>query len=379
MSVRQFVLSSLVLAALARATSVLAEESSDGAVLGPAELIGKLLVVKAGFDDEPAPLPSVPVPLLEPEEFASPAAAINPVAAPTPEGFGVLRPTARITPTDEITHHLTQAILRLMAAGLNDEAKQVSTLLQEFQPKHAARLLLATKQAQLSELQAEIERLKLRVEKGVTSDQVQLSIKLIEVDGQAAKELFADDAKPVNGEPDTRLQLLSSLLDPKEFLRLVESKRQDGALKILADPTLVTQTGRPARFHSGGTIPTPQIAQAGGPAKLEFGTTVLATTTMIDMNLIRVALTVELAELDHANSVNGIPSVRRRRVQSSLELKDGQTVVLSGMVASTETKTVATFLTVTAEIMEPLNELAAPLSAPVEAPQPTPIPIRLVK
>ena len=379
MSARRVVLSSFVLVALARAMCVLADDPSGKAVLGRAEPIGELLVLKVGFDDQPQPLRPVPIPQLEPKPFSIPPGlllALAPVAAPP--GCGALPATARIEP-NEIPFHLSQAILGLTAAGLTVEAQQVSSLLKEFQTKHQARLLLVTKQAQLNELQAEIERLKLRVEKGITSDQIQLSIKIIEVDGQAAKELFGNEAKPVGSTPVNDLQSQLRLLDRKEFLRLVESKRKDGAMKVLAEPTLVTQTGRPARFHSGGSIPTPQIAQAGGPAELEFGTTVLATATIIDMDLIRVALTVELAELDRANSVNGIPGVNRRRVQSTLELKNGQTVVLGGLLKSTESKTVGTFYTVTAEIIEPSNEIAIPLSAPVETPQPTPTPIRLVK
>ena len=387
MSVRRVVLSSFVLVVLVRATCAVAGDPSNKAVLGPAEPIGELLILKAGleFEDEPQPLPHDPIPLL-PTKLISipPGLLLTPANITVPDGYGMpgngmLRATARITPSDEIALHLSQAVLSLTAAGLNEEAEQVGSLLREFQTKHQSRLLLAAKQAQLNELRAEIERLKLRVEKGITSDQIQLSIKIIEVDGQAAKDLFGDDANPLGDAPVNDLQSLLRLLDPKEFLRLVESKRKDGAMKVLAEPTLVTQTGRPARFHSGGSIPTPQIAQAGGPAELEFGTTVLATATIIDMDLIRVALTVELAELDRANSVNGIPGVNRRRVQSTLELKDGQTVVLGGLLKSTESKTVGTFYTVTAEIIEPSNEIAIRLSAPVETPQPTQTPIRLVK
>ncbi len=384
MNVRQFVLSSLVLAALARATSVLAEESSDGAVLGPAEPIGKLLVVKAGFDDEPAPLPSVPFPLLEPEEFASPAAALVPVFAPTPEGFfGVLR-TAKISPNEEIAFHLSQAALRLTIAGLAEEAKQVHSLLHEFQTKHQTRLLLATKQAQLNELQAEIERLKLRLEKGITADEIQIYVKIIEADVRVAEELLGELANDVLGEngklllpePNNRLRVVTSVLDRTEFLRLIESKRKDGTLRVLSEPVLIVSSGRPGSVHSGGSIPTPKIAQAGGPAELDFGTTVHTTATILDKDRIRVALIAEFAELDHANTVNEIPGVTRRRVQSTLELKDGQTVVLGGLVTSTETKSVSTIITVTAEIVHSLDEIAAP---PVEVLQPTPTRIRRVK
>lgn len=395
MSVRRVVLSSFVLVVLARATCAVAGDPSNKAVLGPAEPIGELLVLKAGleFEDEPQPLPHDPIPLLPTKRISiPPGLLLAPADITFPDGYGMpgngmLRATARITPSDEIALHLSQAILGLTAAGLNEEAEQVSSLLREFQTKHQARLLLAAKQAQLDALQAEIERLKLRVEKGITSDQIHLSVKFIEADGKVAeellgeltKELLGDDKAAVFPEPARRLQSLTRVLDRKEFQRLVESKRKEGLLKVLAEPTIVAQTCRPARFRSGGSFPIPQIAQAGGPASIEYGTTVLATATILDQDLIRVALTAEFVELDPANSVNEIPVVNRRRVQTTLELKDGQTVIVGGLVASTETKTVATIITVTAEIIEPLNQIAVPLTPSVEVPQPTPTSLRLVK
>ena len=383
MSARRVVLSSFVLVALARAMCVLADDPSGKAVLGRAEPIGELLVLKVGFDDQPQPLRPVPIPQLEPKPFSIPPGlllALAPVAAPP--GCGALPATARIEP-NEIPFHLSQAILGLTAAGLTVEAQQVSSLLKEFQTKHQARLLLVTKQAQLNELQAEIERLKLRVEKGITSDQIQLSIKIIEVDGQAAKELFGDEAKPVGSAPVNRLQSLSSLLAQKEFFRLVESKRKDGVLKVLAEPIMVSLSGRSIRFHSGGSIPTPQIAQAGGSTSIEYGTSVLATATIIDKDLIDLVFTSEVAELDPSNSVvlygKSIPGVARRRIQSHVELKSGQTLVLGGLVSSKNEKTVETIITVTAEIIESMNEIAAPLVPPVEAAYPTLIPLRPLK
>ena len=159
-----------------------------------------------------------------------------------------------------------------------------------------------------------------------------------------------------------------------EFLRLIESKRKEGTLRVLYEPILTVSSGRPARVHSGGSIPTPKIAQAGGPAELDFGATVLTTATILDKDLIRVALTAEIAELDHANTVNEIPGVNRRRVESILEVKDGQTVVLGGLLTSTEAMTM--IVTVTAEVVHSLDEIAAPSA---EVPQPMPTPIRLVK
>ncbi len=381
MSVRRVVLSSFVLLALARTTCVVAEDSPGKPVLGPAVPIGELLVLKAGieFEDDSLPLPPAPIPQLEPSLLHVPPQLVTPADLVVPDGLGMFQATARIAPGEEISLHLTQAIMGLRAAGLTDEAEQVGSILREFETKHQPRLVLAAKQAELNALQAEVERLKLRVEKGITADQVHISLKIIEADGEAAKELLGDDVSAVLPKPADGLQSAWRLLDRSEFLQLVESKRKDGSLKVLAEPTLVAQSGRMARFRSGGSIPTPQIAQAGGPAELEYGTTVQATATILDKDLIRVALTAEYGKLHESKSAKHIPTVDRSRVQSTLELKAGQTVIVGALVNQTETKTVATIITVTAEIVEPLNQIAAPLAPPTEAPQPTPTPIRLVR
>ena len=117
MSVRRVVLSSLMVSALALVACVVADDFSDGAVLGPAEPIGKLLVVKASFDDELAPASPVPLPPDELRVFASPAEGLAHEQCAVPAQGAAWRETAISPPVDEIPYHLKQAILRLSAAG----------------------------------------------------------------------------------------------------------------------------------------------------------------------------------------------------------------------------------------------------------------------
>ena len=70
-----------------------------------------------------------------------------------------------LTPNDphEIQRHLHQAARLLAASGLDDEARRVESILQDFQTKHADRLKLARKRAELARLLDEIEELSARV------------------------------------------------------------------------------------------------------------------------------------------------------------------------------------------------------------------------
>lgn len=378
MSVRHFVLSSLVLAALARATSVLAEDSPDKPVLGPVEPIGELLVLKAGFDNESQTLPPAPSPLLELKPISiPPGLLLSPADITIPDGYGMpgngmLRATARITPSDEIALHLSQAVLSLTAAGLNEEAKQVGSLLRDFETKHQPRLLLAAKQAQLNELQAEIDRLKRRVEKEVVAEQVSISIKMFETNDTAALKLLKESL----GLPETE-QTANAFTQPKtlskqDLEKLMESLQDKDGVRILCSPRLIVQSGQTGEVNTGGKflIPLP----VGGSEERSFGSFVTASPTITDKDQIRLAVTVENSELDMASVVTinntTIPGLSRRRVQTTLELKDGQTVVLGGLISTRNDKSTELFITVMAEIVQPFDKSIDPI-----APQPIPAPL----
>ncbi len=383
MSVRRVVLSSLMVSALALVARVVADDFSDGAVLGPAEPIGKLLVVKAGFDDEPAPLHLAPFALLEPEESASPAAALSPVYDPTPEGFfGVLRTAKTISPNEEIAFHLSQAALRLTAAGLIEEAKQANSLLQEFQTKHQTRLLLAAKQAQLSELQSEIERLKLRVEKGITAEQVVVSMKIFSVTNkEVCERLMGPQA--VATQVGTEVSGLSRRLEPQEHRELMEWLKECQGVEILSNPRVIILSGSTGVVSSGHVHTLPGVAQAGGASQFKTGMTVSLTPTITEKDALRLAAQIEVSELDELNGVTlndtFVPGVTNRKCQTTCDIKHGQTLVLSSSPNAQPPgdqpfKEIFVFATV--EIVPMYDETASPLVLPVHAiPQPAAVPL----
>lgn len=382
MSVRRVVLSSLMVSALALVACVVADDFSDGAVLGPAEPIGKLLVVKAVFDDELSPASPVPLPPNELTVFASPAEALAHEHCAVPAQGALWRQTAISTPGDEIPYHLTQAFLRLTAAGLTDEAKQVGTLLQDFQTKHAARLLLATKQAQLNELQAEIERLKLQVEKGITSEQVVVSMKVFAVSNkEVCRRLMGPQAiaTPTGAE----VNRLPRRLEPQEHRELMEWLKECQGVEILSKPQVTTMSGSTGVVSIGQVHPLPGVAQAGGPAHRQTGTTVSLTPTITEKDEVRLAAQIEVSELDELNSVTLndmlVPGVTNRKFQTTCDIKHGQTLVLSSRLNALppgDQPFKEIFVLATVEIVPVYDETASPLVLPVHViPQPTAVPL----
>ncbi|MGE4003420.1 MAG: type II and III secretion system protein, partial [Planctomycetaceae bacterium] len=62
-----------------------------------------------------------------------------------------------------------------------------------------------------------------------------------------------------------------------------------------------------------------------------FGSSIIATPTVVDDDLIRLQIIPELSAINNANSVGGVPGVDVRRVQTVVELREGQTIVLGGL------------------------------------------------
>lgn len=121
---------------------------------------------------------------------------------------------------------------------------------------------------------------------------------------------------------------------------------QRGALRDLAEPNLIAMNGQKASFLAGGEFPIPviQSVQAGQSAITilfkEFGVKLDFTPTIIDENHIRLDMSPEVSSLDFASGVTIqgliIPGLRVRRAKTVLELRDGQSFALAGLIDNSE-------------------------------------------
>lgn len=127
------------------------------------------------------------------------------------------------------------------------------------------------------------------------------------------------------------------------FIRALQSR---GALRDLAEPNLIAMNGQKASFLAGGEFPIPilQSVNAGQSAITvvfkEFGVRLEFTPTIIDENHIRLELAPEVSSLDFASGVTLqgiiIPGLRVRRAKTTLELRDGQSFALAGLIDNIE-------------------------------------------
>lgn len=122
------------------------------------------------------------------------------------------------------------------------------------------------------------------------------------------------------------------------FFGFLEALRDNNLAKILAEPTLVTVSGRPASFNAGGEFPilVPQSLGTISVAYKQFGTRVDFVPIVLGNGAIRLEVRPQVSELDNANGVtlngNRIPGLRTRWVDTAVEMRAGQTLALAGLI-----------------------------------------------
>ncbi len=141
---------------------------------------------------------------------------------------------------------------------------------------------------------------------------------------------------------------LSDLLNIFFFLpdrnvgAVVRALEQRSMLEILAEPNLLARNGREASFLAGGEFPFPTVQGISGgfPAVTivfrEFGIRLKFTPTVSSDNRIGLKLVQEVSALDYSNAITisgfVVPALSTRRTETELQLADGQSFAISGLL-----------------------------------------------
>lgn len=120
-------------------------------------------------------------------------------------------------------------------------------------------------------------------------------------------------------------------------LSLLENQ---GLVRVLAQPSLTAMTGQTATFLAGGEFPIP-VSQGGtGGISIEykeFGVRLSLTPTVLDSQRIALKVAPEVSELDFSSGVQvsgtAVPALTVRRTDTMVELADGESFVISGLVS----------------------------------------------
>ena len=112
----------------------------------------------------------------------------------------------------------------------------------------------------------------------------------------------------------------------------------NGLARVLAKPTLVAHTGQSASFLAGGEIPIPVPGRDGNVAieYKEFGVKLQLTPTILSDDRIALKVAPEASDLDYTQGVTisgvSVPAVRTRRADTMVELADGESFIIGGLV-----------------------------------------------
>lgn len=124
------------------------------------------------------------------------------------------------------------------------------------------------------------------------------------------------------------------------FQGFLHALQQESLAKILAEPILVTTSGRPATVHSGGEFPV-LVPQSFGNLSIqwrEFGVRLEAVPIVLGEGRLRLDLAPEVSERDFSNSVsiNGlvVPGITSRSVNTQVEMRFGETLMIGGLIST---------------------------------------------
>jgi pilus assembly protein CpaC len=209
----------------------------------------------------------------------------------------------------------------------------------------------------------------LQVPGGIESQQVMLQVRFAEVNRQAMTELGVSFFTGQNPDKNwigrvTTQQYPAPFFNTdgsitfSDFLNLfvfntkynfggvLKALQQKGYLQTLAEPNLIAYNGQEASFLAGGEVPVP-IAQGGTSGAVsvtykEFGIRLNFTPTIAG-DTIRLKVRPEVSQLDFANGVTAggvrIPALQTRRAETDVELRDGQSFAIAGLLDNTSQET----------------------------------------
>lgn len=138
---------------------------------------------------------------------------------------------------------------------------------------------------------------------------------------------------------------LITITNGNKVFRL-DAENKDELIKLLAEPNIMAISGQEGSFLAGGKIfiPVPQSNSAGNTITLEerdFGVGLKFTPTVLEGDVINLRVSPEVSELSAtgttvsaSGSTSVLPSFTIRRASTTVQLRDGQSFAIAGLIKS---------------------------------------------
>ncbi len=194
-------------------------------------------------------------------------------------------------------------------------------------------------------------------------DQVMLQVKVVEIQRDVLKQFginfkallsvggFAFNLSTVNpfssnAISDSNAAGISGVSGASNFSGIVRAMESDGLLRTLAEPNLTSVSGQPATFLAGGEFPFQVCSNVNGlrTCVLEFkkyGVGLNFTPVVLSQGRINLKIHTEVSELSSVVSGDGgnVPSLIKREADTTLEMPDGGSMMLAGLIRETTRQT----------------------------------------
>jgi pilus assembly protein CpaC len=131
---------------------------------------------------------------------------------------------------------------------------------------------------------------------------------------------------------------------------LIKALQSKSLVQILAEPNLITTNGKEASFTVGGEFPVPVLQGGANSGAVtiqfrEFGVRLMFNPLITENKTIKMYVKPEVSELDfgHAVTLNGftIPALSTRKMETNIELGEGQSFVIAGLIDNRFTESVS--------------------------------------
>ncbi len=176
--------------------------------------------------------------------------------------------------------------------------------------------------------------------------QIMLRVRIAELKRAQLRQLGVDISNLLNnGRHSVSTSLgnttgtFTGIFENGEINVVVNALDSNGTMKVIQEPAITVLSGHPASLLSGGEFAVPTIVGIGGAQGQTttfrgFGTSLIVVPTVMHKDLIRLQIAPEFSQVSGDNNVGGIPGLNTRRLQTTVELREGQTIVLGGLVGS---------------------------------------------
>lgn len=180
--------------------------------------------------------------------------------------------------------------------------------------------------------------------------QIMLRIVVAEVNRAAARSLGLDFGlgerqATILGDHDRANDNSTTLVGNGWIGQTLRILQDRGLAQALAEPTLTTLNGQATRFHAGGEFPVPVVSPSPmGPVQgvsfRSYGVRLSVQPVVADADRIRLTVDAEVSGTDPSATARvgttAVPGLKVRNFQSTVELREGETLAVAGLIRSPE-------------------------------------------